>query len=132
MTNARFSRRALELVLTTALVGIFSDAVSGEEVKPAAPPTRRTIGEILANPVRDEPVVVSGTVVRRIVENDYLLDDGTGTLVVDGGPIKHHSLDLPINSTVNITGEVGLGPRSRTEKRPPEVDIFSVTKADGT
>jgi hypothetical protein len=126
------SRSALRLTLATGVVCVLSYGVSADEPRPAAPPQPRTIGDILANPVRDEPVIVSGTVVWRVVGNDYLLDDGTGKLIVDGGPIERHSLDLPIGSAVDITGEVSLGPPGRSEPRSPEVDIFSVTQNDGT
>lgn len=131
MRNSRKLRRCRELTVAMSVVCV-AYAVCADEQKTAAPPQMRTLGQILANPVRDEPVIVSGTVVRRVVGNDYLLDDGTGQLIVDGGPIERHSLDLHIDSKVNITGEVSVGPPGRQQPGPPEVDIFSVTKADGT
>src|SRR5262245_10555253 len=102
-----------------------------EEAAPVAAKSR-TIAEVLANPIRDEVVTVRGNVTWRVKGNDYLLDDGTGKLIVDGGPIEHHSLDLPVDSTVVVTGEVSLGPSGRKEPRAPEISAYSVTKADGT
>lgn len=132
MRNRQKLRRCCELTVAMSVVCV-AYASSADEPKAApAPPQVRTIGDILANPVRDEPVIISGTVVWRVVDNDYLLDDGTGKLIVDGGPIGHHSLDLPIDSTVDITGEVSVGPPGRQQPGPPEVAIFSVTKTDGT
>jgi uncharacterized protein YdeI (BOF family) len=124
-------QRWLLATLALGTVCIMAHAASSEEAPPAAP-RARTIGDVLSSPVRDEVVTVRGKVVRRVAGNDYVLDDGTGNLVVDGGPIEKHSLDLPLDTHVEITGEVSLGPSKSPQPRSPEISIFSVTKADGT
>jgi uncharacterized protein YdeI (BOF family) len=96
------------------------------------PASEATIGRILADPVRDQMVRISGEVVQHVGDNVYLVNDGTGRVAVDGGPPWHSKLRLPIGSEVTVTGEVGLGPPWLKKPRTPEIDIFSVVLPDGT
>lgn len=102
------------------------------EVASAQGLVQTTIAQILANPVRDQMVTVSGQIVQHLRDNHYVLDDGTGRIVIDGGPIWYHQLNLPIGQQVRVTGEVSLGPTWLSSPRTPEIDICAAVLADGT
>ncbi|USR90900.1 DNA-binding protein [Phormidium yuhuli AB48] len=51
-------------------------------------------------------VTISGTV-RCIVGNDFILDDGTGEIIVDAGPLRWHRLDLQQGEQVTVLGRPG-------------------------
>ncbi len=91
-----------------------------------------TIAQILVNPVRDQVVAVSGQIVQHLGDNDYVLDDGTGRIVIDGGPLWYHQLNLPIGQQVRVIGEVSLGPTWLASPRTPGIDICALVLADGT
>lgn len=67
-------------------------------------------------------ITVSGQVVS-VVGNDFILDDGTGQIIVDAGPRWWQEISLSEGEEVSVTGEVG---------RSGELDAFSITRSDGT
>ncbi|NJM73236.1 MAG: DNA-binding protein [Scytonema sp. RU_4_4] len=71
---------------------------------------------------RANGTTVSGKVTQ-IVGNDFIIDDGTGQLVVDAGPRWWREINLKSGEQVTVTGELGRG---------GELDAFSITRADGS
>lgn len=67
-------------------------------------------------------VTVSGEVVS-VVGNDFVLDDGTGQIIVDAGPNWWHQIDVSQGEEVTVTGELGRG---------GELDAYSITRSDGS
>jgi uncharacterized protein YdeI (BOF family) len=49
-------------------------------------------------------VAVSG-VIRSVVGNEFILDDGTGQIIVDAGPRWYHQLNLRQGEQVTVVGE---------------------------
>ncbi|WP_026734621.1 OB-fold nucleic acid binding domain-containing protein [Fischerella sp. PCC 9605] len=71
---------------------------------------------------RANGTTVSGKVTQ-IVGNDFIIDDGTGQLIVDAGPRWWREINLKPGEQVTVTGELGRG---------GELDAFSITRADGS
>ncbi len=90
-------------------------------------PVNTTIAQVLANPVYDQVVTVSGTITHHIEENEYILSDGTNQLIIEGGPPWYHRLKLPVGQEATVTGEVDF---ERWSGRV-EIDIFSIILEDG-
>ncbi|NJP08372.1 MAG: DNA-binding protein [Leptolyngbyaceae cyanobacterium RU_5_1] len=67
-------------------------------------------------------VTVSGNVTQ-VVGNSFVLDDGSGQLVVDAGPRWRQPITLTPGERVTVRGEVG---------RSGEFDAFSITRSNGT
>jgi uncharacterized protein YdeI (BOF family) len=71
---------------------------------------------------RSNGTIVSGKVTN-IVGNDFIIDDGTGQLIVDAGPRWWREINLQRSEQVTVRGELG---------RKGELDAFSITRADGS
>jgi hypothetical protein len=71
---------------------------------------------------RASGTTVSGEIVS-VVGNDFLLDDGTGQIIVDAGPRWWQEIDLSPGEEVTVTGELGKG---------NEIDAYSITRGDGS
>ncbi|MBW4644864.1 MAG: DNA-binding protein [Goleter apudmare HA4340-LM2] len=71
---------------------------------------------------RANSITVSGKVTQ-IVGNDFIVDDGTGQLIVDAGPRWWREINLKSGEQVAVTGELG---------RNGELDAFSITRGDGS
>ena len=119
-------RSGIVVLALTAVISVVTASALTQQ------PTATTIAHILNDPVHDHVVTLSGQLVHHIEDNAYLLDDGTGQTVIDGGPAWYHQLALPLGENVTITGKVSLGPPWFAEPRPPEIDVFAVALADGT
>ncbi|MBP0012528.1 MAG: DNA-binding protein [Roseofilum sp. SBFL] len=78
----------------------------------------------ISNLNREENTTISGTIIGwgEADENEFILQDSTGTIVVDAGPRWSQDLNLNIGDTIAVTGEFDDG----------EFDAFSLTYADGT
>lgn len=71
---------------------------------------------------RLDGTTVSGEIVS-VVGNDFVLDDGTGQIIVDAGPRWWQEVDLSPGEEVTVTGELGKG---------GEIDAYSITRGDGS
>ncbi len=71
---------------------------------------------------RSNGTIVSGKVTN-IVGNDFIINDGTGQLIVDAGPRWWREINLQPGEQVTVRGELG---------RKGELDAFSITRADGS
>ncbi len=69
---------------------------------------------------RNLGVTVSG-VIRSVVGNDFILDDGTGQIIVNAGPRWYHQLNFTPGERVTVVGKYDGG----------ELDAFTVTKSNG-
>jgi RNase P/RNase MRP subunit p29 len=71
---------------------------------------------------RSSGTTVSGEIVS-VVGNDFVLDDGTGEIIVDAGPRWWREIELSPGEEVTVTGELGKG---------GEIDAYSITRGDGS
>ncbi len=81
--------------------------------------SRAKIGDLQQ---RTNGTTVSGKITQ-IVGNDFIIDDGTGQLIVDAGPRWWREINLKSGEQITVTGELG---------RSGELDAFSITRADGS
>ncbi|MEN9519539.1 MAG: hypothetical protein RLZZ381_2127 [Cyanobacteriota bacterium] len=65
-------------------------------------------------------IEISGEVTS-IVGNDFMLDDGTGEVIVDAGPRWWHQIDLTTGESVTVIGEMDEG----------EFEAFSIARENG-
>lgn len=96
------------LLLGVALTSVLSAAVV--QAQTAIRDLQRT----------DPGLTVSGTV-RSVVGNEFILDDGTGQLIVDTGPRWYHSVNLTEGEQVTVTGEYD----------DYDFDAYRITRANG-
>ena len=71
---------------------------------------------------RSYGTTVSGQITS-VVGNDFVLDDGTGQIIVDAGPRWWQEIDLTQGEEVTVTGEL---------ERGGELDAYSITRGDGS
>ncbi len=84
----------------------------------AGPATRAQV------PIRDlqrNPGVNIEGIIRSVVGNDFILDDGTGQIIVDAGPVWYHQLDLQEGERVTVVGEYD----------DYDFDAYTITRNDG-
>lgn len=69
-------------------------------------------------------ITISGKVVGfgESDENEWILDDGSGTIVVDAGPRSWRNINVSKGETITVVGEMDDG----------EFEAFSVTLANGS
>jgi len=56
-----------------------------------------------------------------VVGNEFILDDGTGQIIVDAGPRWYHQLSFTTGERVTVVGEYDDG----------ELDAFTITRSNG-
>ena len=95
------------LTLTALVLGLAPAAAL------AAPPL--TIRQLAAS----EGVSITGTI-KSVVGNDFVLDDGTGQVIVDAGPRWYQPLALSPGETVTVVGEYDDG----------EFDAFTIRRTN--
>jgi hypothetical protein len=69
---------------------------------------------------KNRGITVSG-VIRSVVGNDFVLDDGTGQIIVDAGPRWYHQLNFTPGERVTVVGEYD----------GDELDAFTITRSNG-
>jgi uncharacterized protein YdeI (BOF family) len=65
-------------------------------------------------------ITIAGKV-QSVVGNDFILDDGTGEVIVDAGPRWWRKIDLSPGESVTVIGEMDR----------EEFEAFSITRANG-
>lgn len=65
-------------------------------------------------------ITVSGEI-RSVVGNDFVLDDGTGQIIVDAGPMWYHQLNLREGERVTVVGIYD----------DYDFDAFEITRSNG-
>jgi uncharacterized protein YdeI (BOF family) len=118
--------KQLTLITVLALsVAFFAFGTVFAQTGTVPSPVTTTIADILANPVQDQVVTLSGEITELIEGNDFVLTDSTGKINVGGGPAWFQQLGLVVGQQVTVTGEVGLGKPGQATITP-EVDLFSI------
>lgn len=69
---------------------------------------------------RNQGLTISG-VIRSVVGNEFILDDGTGQVIVDAGPIWYHQLNLREGERVTVVGKY----------EGYDFDAFTITRENG-
>jgi hypothetical protein len=87
-------------------------------------------GLMLINPVsaqipirelqRTSGLTISGEI-RSVVGNEFILDDGTGQVIVDAGPRWYHQLDFREGDRVTVVGKY----------KGYDLDAFKITRENG-
>jgi len=85
------------------------------------------IGTILAEPLPEQRVRIAATLVHDLGDNEFLVEDASGRIVVEAGPAWYHRVTLPADEPLIIDGEV----EREDDRDPPVVDVYSVTRSDG-
>lgn len=98
----------LNLLLGCALAGVMNTTVA--QAQTAIRDLQRTIPTL----------TIAGTV-RSVVGNEFILDDGTGQLIVDAGPSWYHSVNLSEGEQVTVVGEYD----------DYDFDAYRITRANG-
>lgn len=65
-------------------------------------------------------ITISGEI-RSVVGNEFILDDGTGQIIVDAGPMWYHQLGLQEGERVTVVGEYD----------DYDFDAFRITRGTG-
>lgn len=88
-----------------------------------------TIGQIQSNPgaFLNRVVIISGTVGTYVDDNEFLLDDGTGQIVVDPGPPWFRRITLTPGAPVVVTGKI-----DRTRRGGVDLDACRIETPDTT
>jgi hypothetical protein len=69
---------------------------------------------------RTSGLTISGEI-RSVVGNEFILDDGTGQVIVDAGPRWYHQLDFREGESVTVVGEY----------EGYDLDAFTITRENG-
>lgn len=96
------------------LVGASADAGAGLAASAGTAPadTRlpqgatSTVRMVFAVPIEGETVVLSGRITELLADHDFILDDGTGAIYVDG---DDDCSDLCVGDALFVTGVVDVG-----------------------
>jgi uncharacterized protein YdeI (BOF family) len=117
--------KKLTLIAIVALaVALFAFGTAFAQTGTSSTPVETTIADILANPMRDQFVTVTGEITQIVEGNDFILTDSTGSIRVDGGPAWFQQLKLVVGQSITVTGEVDLG-RPGQASATPEIDLSS-------
>lgn len=69
---------------------------------------------------RTSSMTISGEI-RSVVDNEFILDDGTGYIIVSAGPRWYHQIDLRPGERVTVVGEYD----------DYDFDAFRITRSNG-
>lgn len=73
----------------------------------------------------DAPATIEGTV-DRIIENTFVVQDGTGEMIVETAPPWYMDIDLSPGATVTVAGEV-----EERQEGPPKMEAFTIRTESG-
>lgn len=108
--------------MSAVLAGILVIALSGVASAQEAP--------VGATDEEEVVVTLTGVFVEHIEDNDYLFEHDGTRIVASGGPLRYHTLDLPLDVEVTVTGVIGDGPPWLEVPQEPELDLHSVSHGD--
>ncbi|MCL0067639.1 hypothetical protein M1N67_01680 [Peptococcaceae bacterium] len=86
-----------------------------------------TITQIVNNYRYDRIVKTSGTIAGWLEDNDYILTDGTSSLVIDLCPPWYKQFSFNNGDKVTVVGELGINRRTGAV----EIDVFTITMSNG-
>jgi hypothetical protein len=98
-------KRAISIALTSAIMAVSVPVLA-----------QVPIGELQ----RRSGTTISGTV-RSVVGNEFILDDGTGQIIVDAGPRWYQEINVSEGEQVTVTGEYD----------DYDFDAFSIIRSSG-
>ncbi|WP_413163016.1 DNA-binding protein [Capilliphycus salinus ALCB114379] len=103
----------LSLKLATALTVILASAIT---------PIKPSFSQV---PIRDlqrtQGLTITG-VVTAVFGNEFVVDDGTGQILVEAGPPWYHQIRINQGEAVTVVGEYD----------DDDFDAFTITRQDGT
>lgn len=118
-------------LLILPLLGLF--VAMGFARPVAAQGNNPTIADIQSNPnaFLKQVVTLSGAV-RAVTDiNEFLLDDGTGQIIVDAGPPWYQRISIPAGTPIRVTGEIDwMGPPAN--RRGIELDACRIETPNQT
>lgn len=83
-------------------------------------PTKLSAQTPIENLENREGITISGEITS-VVGNNFVVNDGSGEVIVDAGPRWWHQLDLTTGESITVVGEMDEG----------EFDAFSLTRENG-
>ncbi|TVQ23214.1 MAG: DNA-binding protein [Leptolyngbya sp. DLM2.Bin15] len=118
-------------LLTPILLGIVVPLVRAQlpvEDRQLSPvlQAQTPIGELQRTP----NTTISGSI-RSVVGNEFILDDGTGQIIVDAGPRWYHQLDLRVGERVTVVGEYDDYDFDAYQITRSSGDVIRIREADG-
>lgn len=118
-SKRRLPTLALPLLITAT-------AAQAQYAGLGATPAATTIRAILAKPVDDQRVVLSGRVLQQVSSDKYLFSDGTGQI-----RIEMDSDELPAQTFDDKTEVEIIGKVEKEFLDSPEIDVKSVSVKSG-
>jgi uncharacterized protein YdeI (BOF family) len=102
--------RLFTLVARLLIIGAFVFGIVMLAAPAQAQTNNPTIGQIQANPSAyyDQIMTLNGNVERYIDENEFMLNNGTGSIEVDTGPPWYQTISVPVGTNVTITGQIDI------------------------
>ncbi|GEM_PF-6234639 len=85
------------------------------------------IATILEDPRPGTRVQITATLLHDLGDNEVLVEDASGRIIVEGGPTWYHRITLPADEPLLIDGEVEI-----EDADQPTIDIYRVVRADGS
>jgi len=118
-------KKAGAILLGLAVASPALAQYTGPGAPKTASPMAHTVAEVLKNPVDDQPVHLTGLIVKQTGKETYLFRDDTGEIQVEIDA-KDFPAGKPVAATtrVMISGEV-----DKDAAHPPEIDVEKVTLA---
>ena len=104
----------MKATITAIFTSAFTSAILATGVNPVM--AQIAISDLQ----RNEELTISGEI-RSVVRNEFILDDGTGQVIVDAGPHWYHQLDLREEERVMVVGEY----------EGYDFDAFTITRENG-
>ncbi|NYT37476.1 NirD/YgiW/YdeI family stress tolerance protein [Allopusillimonas soli] len=113
--------RLATLIASACLCATLPLAAMADYAGPSNAPANPKVSDILAKPVDDQPVKLQGKLIKKIGDERYQFNDGSGTIEaeIDDDDMPRATVDE--NTLVEIVGEVDT---SRYD--PPEIDVDRV------
>lgn len=101
------------------LIGLTMAASISAVAVPAVAQAQTRIGNLQQRPAG---TTITGRVTS-VVGNDFIVEDGSGQIIVDAGPRWWQQINVSSGEQVTVVGELGRG---------GEFDAFSITRANGS
>ncbi|WP_322815039.1 hypothetical protein [Chloroflexus sp.] len=115
----------------------FGSSVPANPPPSQSPPANQsnspTIGQIQANPnaFLYQIVTISGNSGVYVDENEFMLDDGSGQIVVDPGPPRYQRINIPVGTPITVVGQIDwMGPPQA--RRGIDLDACRIITPDRT
>lgn len=96
----------ITLILASAMLTLGASAIKAQT----------SIGDLQQN----SGLTIAGTI-SNVVGNEFILEDGTGEIIVDAGPRWYHQINLTQGEQVTVVGEYD----------DDDFDAYSITRSNG-